>query len=470
MNNLLLKSYLRCKRKAWLDYKGNKLYKSWSPQKSIEQITEYKNFKAYTGGDLYTGIKACELGYKGVIGLIIKYELKENCNTILRPSMLVKTIGKSKWGNYKYVPAVSRLGQRTTREHLLDLALCAIFLEKIQKSRVEYGLVLSSYGNKLGADKISLNTKLRKKAISSFLELNDTLRGNIPNITKNRKKCSICTWQKFCDKEASSFGYLTEIDGIGSKTALNLKKIGIKNINQLAKIDKFELNDKLSKIQAQDIKKSSRFIHQSKSYISGIPLSISKWDEISKQTFLNESGYFVLDIESNPDEKHDFLYGFIGINNIYNNDEEYQYDSILNLNQNNKKCFDEIYSKLQFHKNWPILHYGDTEKIAITKLAKQFELNNKEINDLSKRFIDLHCVIRNTWILPIKNYSLKTVANWIGFDWKQKNVSGSRALYWWIQYQDTQDKIFIEKIMQYNKDDCLATLSIAKWLLEKISN
>ena len=62
------------------------------------------------------------------------------------------------------------------------------------------------------------------------------------------------------------------------------------------------------------------------------------------------------------------------------------------------------------------------------------------------------------------------MANWIGFNWKQKNVSGSKALYWWIQYQDTQDKIFIEKIIQYNKDDCLATLSIAKWLLDKISN
>ena len=69
-----------------------------------------------------------------------------------------------------------------------------------------------------------------------------------------------------------------------------------------------------------------------------------------------------------------------------------------------------------------------------------------------------------SWILPIKNYSLKSVSNWLRFKWKQKNVSGSKALYWWIQYQITENKVFLKKIIKYNKDDCLATLHIAVWL------
>ncbi len=66
----------------------------------------------------------------------------------------------------------------------------------------------------------------------------------------------------------------------------------------------------------------------------------------------------------------------------------------------------------------------------------------------------------------IKNYSLKTVANWTGFQWEQKNVSGSKALYWWIQYKITKEDIFLKKIIKYNRDDCLATLNIAKWLIK----
>ena len=48
----------------------------------------------------------------------------------------------------------------------------------------------------------------------------------------------------------------------------------------------------------------------------------------------------------------------------------------------------------------------------------------------------------------------------------QKNVSGSKALYWWIQYQITENEIFLKKIIQYNKDDCLATLEITKYLIK----
>ena len=81
-------------------------------------------------------------------------------------------------------------------------------------------------------------------------------------------------------------------------------------------------------------------------------------------------------------------------------------------------------------------------------------------------FIDLHSLIRKSLILPIKNYSLKTVSNWLGFEWAQKDVSGSKALYWWIQYQITENEVFLKKIIKYNKDDCLATLHIAKFLFK----
>ena len=82
---------------------------------------------------------------------------------------------------------------------------------------------------------------------------------------------------------------------------------------------------------------------------------------------------------------------------------------------------------------------------------------------------DLHTLIRKSWILPLKSYGLKTVSNWLGFEWAQKNVSGSKALYWWIQYQITENEFFLKKIIQYNKDDCLATLQIAEYLIKNES-
>ena len=466
MNNLYLKSFIRCKRKAWLDFKGNKSLKNWSPHKSIEIINHYQTFYKLCHGDLYAGLKACEIGSKGVIGLKIEAQLINNINAQIRPQLLMKTSGFSKWGDYKYVPAVYKLGHRTTKEHLLDLALCAILLETFQGSKIQKGIVISNFANKLNIEEINLNKKLRKKVLDIFLSLNQSLAGFIPKITDDRKKCTICSWQKFCDKEAKENGYLTDIDGIGYKTSLSLNKEGIFDIETLASKNKIELGNKLLQFNDQKYIRASKFIKQAESFISGKPISLIEDGYLSSLLSKKDSGFFVFDIESNPDEKHDFLYGFLEINNLFENFEDSFYEPILDINKKKKESYKKIMHKLFSKKNWPVLHYGDTEKIAIIYLAKELKYSLEEIDFLKSRFIDLHTLIRQSWILPIKNYSLKTVANWTGFQWEQKNVSGSKALYWWIQYKITKEDIFLKKIIKYNRDDCLATLNIAKWLIK----
>ena len=468
MNNTLLKSYLRCKRKAWLDFKGNKYHQKWSAQKSIQLITEYKNFKNYTNGNIYTGLKGCEQGYKGVLGIKINNHGQNDLSIQVNPSILIKDSGNSIWGNYKYIPAVSKLGRRTNKTHLYDLALSSILLEDFQNSRVEHGLVISTHKNILKTEKINLSKNLKQNAINIFSELSISLKKGIPLITEDRKKCSICTWQQFCDNEAKSNGNLTDIDGIGTKTAKFLYSIDINNIQELAKYDNKELSDKLSIMQFTNSQLIPKLISQSKSYLSGKPIRINKKNKLFNIFKKGNLGFFIFDIESNPEQNHDFLYGFLSVNNINKKVEDSSYTPILNLlDSKNKNYISEIFLTINSHKHWPILHYGDTEKIAIIKLAKKINLDNYEIAKLKDRFIDLHLIIRNNWILPLKNYSLKTVANWIGFNWGQKNVSGSKALYWWLQYLDTKNNSFLKKIIAYNQDDCLATLQISKWLITK---
>jgi len=466
LNSLHLKSFTRCKRKAWLDFKGKKSYEVWSPHKAIDKINQFKIFSEFCNGEIFTGLKACENGYQGVIGLKIKGNLFQNINAEILPQLLLKTKGKSKWGKYKYLPAVYKLGHKTTKEHLFDLAFCSILLDSFQESKIEKGLVISSFNKKVNVEEIYLNKKLRKKVLNVLLDLNECLEGFIPEITQDRKKCTICSWQKFCDKEAKENGSLTDIDGIGSKTASLLKEKGIINTQTLASYNEKKLGEKLSKFNHQKYEKASVFVKQAQAYISGEPYCISNKNDINDLLEKTFSGFYIFDIESNPDDKHDFLYGFLKINNLFTLKEDHIYKPILNLKNNKGKSYRKIIEILFSQREWPVLHYGETEKIAIINIAKNLNFSFEEIDSLTSRFIDLHTYIRKFWILPLKNYSLKTVSNWLGFEWEQKNVSGSKALYWWIQYQITENEIFLKKIIQYNKDDCLATLKIAEYLIK----
>ncbi|MBO6971029.1 MAG: TM0106 family RecB-like putative nuclease [Prochlorococcus marinus CUG1431] len=465
MNSLHLKSFTRCKRKAWLDFKGTKSYEVWSTHKAIDKVKQYQIFSKLCNSEIYTGLKACENGSQGVIGLKIKENLFQDINAEIRPQLLVKTKGKSKWGQYKYLPAVYKLGQKTTKEHLFDLAFSSMLLESFQESKIEKGLVISSFNKKVNVEEIYLNKRLRKKVLNVLLSLNECLEGSMPEITKDRKKCTICSWQKFCDKEAKENGYLTDIDGIGSKTASLLITNGISNTQTLASYSEKKLGEKLSKFNDQKYEKASIFVKQAQAYISGEPYRIFKNNNNNDLKEKTCSGFYIFDIESNPDDKHDFLYGFLKINNLFTKKEDHIYKPILNLKNNKEESCRQIITMLFSNKEWPVLHYGETEKLAIVNIAKNLKLSFEEIDSLTSRFIDLHTLIRKSWILPLKNYSLKTVSNWLGFEWMQKNVSGSKALYWWIQYQITENEVFLKKIMQYNKDDCLATLHIAEYLI-----
>jgi len=466
LNNIYLKSFIRCKRKAWLDYRGDKSLKNWSPHNAIEKINQYQIFNSFCNGDIRTGLKACIKGSQGVVGFKIKEKLIQNIDTEIKPQLLVKTEGKSKWGTYKYLPAVYKLGHKNTKEHFFDLSLSSILLENFQESKIEKGLVISNLGNEVNVEEIYLNKKLRKKVLKVLLSLNESLEGFIPEITKDRKKCSICTWQNLCDKEAKEKGFLTDIDGIGSKTASLLKTNRISNIQKLASYEVKELGEKLYIFNDQKYEKAFKFIKQAEAYISGEPFFISKEKDSYDLLERTGSGFYIFDIESNPDLKHDFLYGFLKINNLFTKQEDLIYETILNLKNNKDECYKQIIKMLFSNKEWPVLHYGETERIAIINIAKNLDFTIEEIELLKARFIDLHSLIRKSWILPIKNYGLKTVSNWLGFEWRQKNVSGSKALYWWIQYQITKNEVFLKKIIEYNKDDCFATLNIALFLIK----
>ena len=82
-------------------------------------------------------------GSSGVIGLKASSKVINDINAEIQPQLLKKVVGHSKWGEYKYIPVVYKLGHKTTKEHLFDLAFCSILLEPFQESKIEKGLVLS---------------------------------------------------------------------------------------------------------------------------------------------------------------------------------------------------------------------------------------------------------------------------------------------------------------------------------------
>tara|TARA_B100000579_G_C22836138_1_gene858889 strand:+ start:80 stop:1534 length:1455 start_codon:yes stop_codon:yes gene_type:complete len=474
INNNLLRSWIRCRRKAWLEIYGDKQKKLWTAHSSLQLNHQIDCFNNLSEESFGIGIQACEEGKNIAYGIRLESPIIKNRIIKGNLPLIRKTSGESIWGNFSYQPVLARQGKKLTREHRLILSLAALLIKNLQGSKVSTGLILHKDKTNIRRERIKLTDKMYSELIDCLLSLEKDIQSKTaPPITSNRKKCTICSWRKDCDSVAIKEGNLSELSGIGAKREIILMKSGIKNIEDLARVDHSKLKEQLDKFGTQHGEISKQIILQSQSQITNKAIKLKPKLLMSK---LSEAkGFFIYDIESDPDIKHDFLHGFIRLSKSIKDDLDsgkVKYSPLLNIEKNTESLlWKRINKKLNTNKEFPILHYGETEPISLLKLGERQGANPSEIDTLKKRFIDIHILIREFWCLPVRNYGLKSIGEWIGFEWRQSNTDGARALLWWRQWKKSRklNKMYsknLSSIFKYNRDDCLATLMIAKWLID----
>ena len=174
-------------------------------------------------------------------------------------------------------------------------------------------------------------------------------------------------------------------------------------------------------------------------------------------------GVLLYDIESDPDARDDFLHGFVPLrrcsNGRFEPAETARYLPLLALKDHGEaRLWQRLKRLLAAHRGWPVLHYGETEVIALRRLAE------RQGDQPPQGLIDLHRRVRQHWRLPVSSYGLKAVASWRGFHWSQPAAEGARCVLWWRQWRAQQQRHLLQEIFRYNRDDCLATWAVAQWL------
>ena len=467
----VLRSWIRCRRKAWLDRHANNKLRIWPTHRSLQVDHQHRSYIALITQSPHFSIGACEDGASFVLGLNLKGETPSGKLLKTNQPLLQKVKGISKWGEFSYRPVITRQGYKLTREHKLTLALNSFLLEKLQQTTTNQAIAISQNNKILEIENFTISSNLRSHLLDNVEKITEDLNlDKPPSITANKRKCSICCWKNYCHSESVREGHLGEVSGIGGKRLIMLKNLGIKNIKDLANSNPIELEEKLiephKKIAPVIIKQALVQISQQK-------------ERLNVSNLLNElkskKGVLLYDIESDPDDKHNFLHGFVKLAYSEKNGWDLtkaNYQPLLNLNKGNEEIiWKRIKRKLESYSDWPILHYGETERLAISQLGKKHGCKMSELDFILKRFIDMHIRVKESWILPLNNYGLKTVSNYIGYNWETEEADGSKALLWWRQWKNSKrsKKAYsknLNKIFKYNRDDCLATWAIASWLLD----
>ncbi len=272
--------------------------------------------------------------------------------------------------------------------------------------------------------------------------------------------CKLCHWYSACISCLTDANDLTLIPELGrSKRDVMIERVT--TIRDLAEVD------------------PEGFIAGKKTIFPGIgPVSLEKLHARARliaagknaKPYLREPVtlpaadlelYF--DIEVDPMRDICYLHGFIERQDGDNDSERFvAFFSEETTAEAEKNAFAEAWRYMQQSQPCVIYYYSKYERTIYRKLREKYPdvCTEEELEALfdPARTVDLYFdVVLKATEWPTRDFSIKTLANYLGFTWRDTHPSGAASIEWFHRWVKTGDPTIRQRILDYNEDDCRAT-------------
>ena len=491
-----LYDYLYCPHKVWRDLYGpqdEKIQETnpfvkllWErgvlhEEKIVEEIGEFTDISQGSYDQRFKGTisemqKGTNLIYQGVL----KYN-----NLMGIPDLLQKVTE----GIYIPIDIKSGMGLegmdeegeggKPKKHYAVQLALYIEILQKLGFANENKGIIIDIQGNKIVYNlDYPKNTKSSVTWLDFYNEIKEITKLLLEDKKQNKPAlggvCKLCQWFDSCKKWCEKCGDLTNIFYLGRaiRDVIN-SDLSIESIDQICSCDlesvlEHKRKDKsfLSGIGEPTLNKIVNRANIIVKYKHPVAYKPINFPTVLKDLFF--------DIETDPTQDFVYLHG------IYERDK-YGNEKYLNFfAENNSKDEEERtwksfwnYINSLSKEDFVVYYYSAYEKTVYRKLQKKYPnvISEEKLENFfdKKTAIDIYLdvVLKYTdW--PIFSYSLKDIATYLGFKWRDETPSGALSILWYNKYLESGDKRHLNRILEYNEDDCKA-LMIVKDRMQKIS-
>jgi predicted RecB family nuclease len=179
--------------------------------------------------------------------------------------------------------------------------------------------------------------------------------------------------------------------------------------------------------------------------------------------FPDDDRELFFDIEVDPMRDVCYLHGFIERRDHDNGTERFvAFFADACTPAAERGAFADALRFLRESKPCAVYYYSKYERTIYRKLREKYPdlATAAEIEDLfdPAHAIDLYNdVVRKATEWPTWDFSLKTLAKYLGFAWRDAHPSGAASIEWFDRWIRTGDLAVRQRILDYNEDDCRAT-------------
>jgi predicted RecB family nuclease len=361
--------------------------------------------------------------------------------------------------------------RRPKKHYAVQLALYTDILERKGLSSKREPFVWDIHGDEVTYELDELTGKRNPTTLWNIYQGTlDEARRNISNPGNSSPAyssiCKLCHWRTECMKTLERSDDLTLLPDLGRSKREEI-------------IDRIATVDDLANIEIE------QFIDGRNTIFRGIGIkSLEKFKARADLIKSNNAEPYLtepvalpdperelfFDIEDDPLHNFCYLHGFVERSNSDNNTEKYVAFFADDLSpEAEEQAFADAWRYIMENQPCTVYIYSKHERTTWRKLQSKYSsvCSEEEIETLfdPDNTIDLlHDVVRKYTEWPTHDHTLKTLAQYLDFKWRDTDPSGAASIEWFQRWSESEDPKIKQRILEYNEDDCLAT----RVLLDKI--
>lgn len=136
-----------------------------------------------------------------------------------------------------------------------------------------------------------------------------------------------------------------------------------------------------------------------------------------------------------------------------------------------RQAFADAFAYLTADPNAVIYYWSKYERTRYRVLQAKYPdvCTVVEIEALFEpgRAIDLlYDIVTKSTEWPTHDRSIKTLAKFLGFNWRDTHPSGAASIQWFDEWVSLRDPAMKQRILDYNEDDCIATRVVLDGILD----
>lgn len=352
------------------------------------------------------------------------------------------------------------------KSYAVQLGLYTDILERLQLSAGRWGFIWDIHGKEVRYD---FSQPQGPRTPQTWWDLYDTFRQRAQNILEQTQPtlpayssgiCKLCHWYRPC---------LLDLQGQQDLTLLP----------ELGRSKRDALSAHFSTIQDFAVSNLDTLVHGNKTSLPGIGLgTLHKLHARAQLVSAGGKGRPYLrkaidlpphdsevffDIEVDPLRDHTYLHGFIERHHQDTATERYvTFFADQPTSEAEQTAFAQAIAYLQQHAHSKVYYYSKYERTIYRKLQTIYPdvCSAEDIEAIfsPERAIDLYFdVVLKATEWPTRDYSLKTLAKYLGFLWRDTHPSGAASIEWFHRWVESEDPTIKQRILDYNEDDCIAT-------------